>query len=194
MDNKNLSAMTCEEIYGMVDSRMVEALMFHSDMMIYFDFLGLDGYSKKHEYQYFKESKGRKCFQRFIMDTTNKIVCEHNIKNPHAIPEEWYKHTRMDVGSNVLSKSVKEGFEKYKKWEEETLTMFEMIAAEFLSRGRMIVYDKILEYCVEVSKELSYIYKDYENLVTTEFDWNYIMDRQKKEKDCAEKKLAKLFE
>lgn len=193
MDKQKYESMTCEEIYGVIDSRMVEALMFHSDMMMYFAFLGLDGYSKKHEYQYFKESKGRKCFQRFIMDRTNKIVCEHNIKNPHAIPEEWYKHTRMDVGSNILSKSVKEGFEKYKKWEEETLEMFETIASELLSRGHIVVYSKVLEYCVEVGEELSYIYKDYENLVTTEFDWNYIMERQGKEKQCAEEKLRKMF-
>lgn len=193
MDRGKIKSMTDEQLLDLIDSRMIEALMFHYDMMVYFKFLALDGYAKMHEYQYFEESKCRKDFQCFVLESTNKIACSHSITNPDVIPDEWLKHTRMDVGSSVMSKSVGDSFRQYIRWEEETCKMYESIACEFLMREKIRLYSKIKELVCEVNEELQKLYSMYENLVTSDFDVTYILDCQKYMEKEYKEKFKKMF-
>lgn len=42
--------MTCEEIFSKIANTYVNGIMFHTDMVQYFDFLNLHGYKRLHEY------------------------------------------------------------------------------------------------------------------------------------------------
>ena len=48
-----------EAIFSEINARMIAALMLHDQMTDYFDFLGMKGYKRLHEYQYFDESLER---------------------------------------------------------------------------------------------------------------------------------------
>ena len=54
--------MTIAEIYAKINEHMINGLMLHDQLANYYDFLGLEGYKRCHEYHYFKEniSNGRK--------------------------------------------------------------------------------------------------------------------------------------
>ena len=44
--------MTIDEIFAELGAHMIKGLMIHNQMMVYYDFLYLPGYSKCHEYHY----------------------------------------------------------------------------------------------------------------------------------------------
>ena len=52
--------MTVQEVFSNLGQRMVEGLMTHSQMVDYFNFLGLKGYAKCHKYHYFEENANYK--------------------------------------------------------------------------------------------------------------------------------------
>ena len=48
-----------DAIFSEINSRFVAAIMMHGQMADYFDFLGLKGYKRIHEYQHIAESLER---------------------------------------------------------------------------------------------------------------------------------------
>ena len=48
--NKQISEMTCEEIFQTINDRQIQALMFHDEMSDLYDFLGLYGFKRWHLY------------------------------------------------------------------------------------------------------------------------------------------------
>ena len=47
---------SCKDVYALINNRQTVALMFHDEMADLFDFLGLRGFKRMHEYQYMAES------------------------------------------------------------------------------------------------------------------------------------------
>ena len=45
--------MTIEEIFGRISQHMIRGMMTHDQLASYYDFLGLRGYKRCHEYHYF---------------------------------------------------------------------------------------------------------------------------------------------
>ena len=74
-NNRDVS--NVESIFSEINARMIAALMFHDQMSDYFDFLGMKGYKRLHEYQYFSESLERKKLNQYYINHHNK----ENIKN-----------------------------------------------------------------------------------------------------------------
>ena len=67
--------MTVEEIYADVAAHMIEGLMIHEQLANYYDFLGLGGYKRCHEYHYIEESvKYRGLYRYFINQKNDSII------------------------------------------------------------------------------------------------------------------------
>jgi len=49
--------MTVEEIFNKLASHMVEGIMYHDDMAKAYDFLGLSGFARCHDYHHICELK-----------------------------------------------------------------------------------------------------------------------------------------
>ena len=47
--------MTVEEIFNKIASHMVEGIMYHDEFAKAYDFLGLYGYAKYHDFHHFEE-------------------------------------------------------------------------------------------------------------------------------------------
>ena len=60
--------MTVEEIFGQIVAHMIEGVMFHSQSIEYYEFLGLPGYAECHKYHYFCESWSLQDLNLFYID------------------------------------------------------------------------------------------------------------------------------
>lgn len=191
-DKERMQSMTCEELYAEVNKRMTTALMFHENMSDYFNFMGLHGFKRIHELQYYEESIGKRKLHRKVLDIHNKLIPELGHDKLEVIPSDWYKHTRMDIDDSVLSKYVKYALKQYKEWEEETKHFYECVAYVFMERGEMIDYELMLCYVKHVQCELKKIYRLCEELNGVGYDVLYIMEIQKCIHNEYKKKLKKL--
>lgn len=177
------------EIYAEVSKHMTTALYFHTCMSDYFCFLGLHGFKIIHELQYFEEALGKKHLHKKVLDMHNKLIKMKGHNKVEIIPEEWYKHTRMDIDDSILAKFVKSAFKQYKEWEEQTKEFYENVCCVFLEKGKMIDYNLMMCYLKEVQYELKKIYRLCEELNGVGYDVLYIIDIQNRIHEKYKKKM-----
>jgi hypothetical protein len=161
---------------------MVSALMLHSEMSDYFNFIGLHGFKRIHEYQYYGESLGRRKLHHKYLDIHNKLIDENFEKSDrvHVIPDDWYKYTRLDINDSIMPKFVRSALEQYKVWEEETKQLYSDIYCVMLEKGFVIDAKIVNCYICDVQKELKEIYRMMEEMNNTGYDAIYIQEIQDK--------------
>lgn len=186
---KEISSMTCREIFSHVLSRQVYALMFHDQMANYFDFLGLHGFKRMHEYQYLSESIGFRKLQRYYINRYNELIEPHEVDDPEAIPSEWMKHFRSDVTPQIKKRSVKEAFEEYREWEKETEECLSKCAKALYDRGMLMDYSYMIGLMEDVCCELKRIERLMLKLSGVEYDMTYIEEIQDKIHEKYKKKI-----
>ena len=84
----------CYEAYKRVNQRQVTALMFHDQMADLFDFLGLMGFKRMHEYQYFTEAAEHRGTKRYFINHHNRLLPEDGVEELEVIPDTWYRYSR----------------------------------------------------------------------------------------------------
>ena len=62
--------MELKEIYSNIVSHMIKGMMIHAQLADYYDFLGLQGYKRCHEYHYMKESCAYRGVSRYFIILT----------------------------------------------------------------------------------------------------------------------------
>ena len=169
---------TCQEIFQMIDSRQIAALMFHTQMADLFDFLGLMGFKRMHEYQYFSENMGNRRLKRYYLNHHNKVLMSGHVDAQNAIPEGWVKYTRFDVTAQVRKQAVEKAFEEYETWELETKQLYEKCALDLLHMGRVDDFNEVNCYVKDVSHELKCVDRMLINLRGIGFDPVELFDMQ----------------
>lgn len=177
---KDLSNMNCKEIFSCILTRQVYALMFHDQMSSYFDFLGLNGFKRMHEYQYLHESVTFRKIQRYYINRHNELIEPHHVENPEAIPSEWMKHTRNEVTPQIKMRSIKEAFLEYRDWEKESEECLSEYAKELYEKGSVIDSEYVMELAEDVCSELKRIDKMILKLSGVEYDMSYVEEIQDK--------------
>ena len=168
-----------EAIFSEINARMIAALMLHDQMADYFDFLGMKGYKRLHEYQYFDESKERRCLNRYYINHHNQIIQDRYDGVVQMIPDGWKTANRMSVGKSTKQKAVEDGFLQYREWESTTKDLYEKYAAELRTGGMIadaIYVDGLVE---DVDKELKCLERIMVDLISTGYDMTYIVESQK---------------
>ena len=66
--------MTVEEIFIELAAHMIEGMKFHCTISQGYDFLGLYGFSKCHEYHYFAETKGYEQLLHYYSSRYHKLL------------------------------------------------------------------------------------------------------------------------
>lgn len=192
LDKEQLKELSCIEIYAEVDKHMTTALMFHSGMSDYFNFIGLHGFKRIHELQYYEESIGKRKLHKKVLDIHNKLIPIKGHEKPEVIPKEWYNHTRMDIDDSVLTKFVRSAMKQYKEWEEETKKLYEAVCCVLWEKGLVVDYNLMMCYLEDVQHELKKIYRLCEELNGTGYDLLYIVEIQKQIHDEYKDKMRKL--
>lgn len=189
ISKEQLKEMSCMEIYAEVSKHMTTALYFHTCMSDYFCFIGLHGFKRIHELQYFEEALSRRKLHRKVLDMHNKLIQMRGHDKVEVIPDEWYKHTRMDIDDNILAKFVKSAFKQYKDWEEQTKEFYQNVCCVFLEKGKIADYNLMMCYLEEVQHELKKIYRLCEELNGVGYDVLYIIDIQNRIHEKYKKKM-----
>lgn len=153
-ENKDVKSMSCYEIFADINSRQITALMFHTEMADMFDFLGLMGFKRMHEYQYFSESAEHRGIKRYYINHHNKLLRGKHLPRVEVIPDSWYKYSRFDVTPQIRKQYVEEGLKKYQAWEKETKEMYENYAAELMRRGNVADFNKVKSLVCDVDMEV----------------------------------------
>lgn len=182
-----------EAIFSEINARMIAALMFHDQMSDYFDFLGMKGYKRLHEYQYFAESLERKRLNQYYINHHNKLIPDIYTGKVAMIPENWQTANRISVGKFTKQKSIEDGFNQYQVWENETKTFYELYSVklrEVSAVSDAIIVEKLVE---DVDMELKELERIIVDLVSSGYDMVYITETQQRIHDKYKEKTRKIF-
>ena len=182
-----------EAIFSEINARMIAALMFHDQISDYFDFLGMKGYKRLHEYQYFAESLERKKLNQYYINHHNKLIPDTYSGQISMIPENWLAANRISVGKSTKQKGIEDGFNQYHEWESETKNLYEHYSSRLRETGAVadaIMVEKLVE---DVNKELKNLERIIVDLISSGYDMVYITESQQRIHDKYKAKLREIF-
>lgn len=180
------------EVFQTINDHQIEALMLHDQMADLFDFLGLMGFKRMHEYQHLSESVSRRGLKRYYLNHHNMLICDGHIENPRVIPEDWSKYTRMDVTPQVRKQAVQRAFARYLDWETKTKTLYETMAKHLMSWGYVADFNKINDLISDVDMELKCLTRMCLRLRSVEYDAMYLVTIQDSLHEEYQKKTKEL--
>lgn len=182
-----------EAIFSEINARMIAALMFHDQMSDYFDFLGMKGYKRLHEYQYFAESLERKKLNQYYINRHNKLIPNAYSGQVSMIPDSWMTANRISVGKSTKQKGIEDGFNQYHEWEADTKSIYEHYSSRLRELGAVadaIMVERLVE---DVDKELKKLERIIVDLISSGYDMVYITESQQGIHDKYKSKLHEIF-
>jgi len=184
--------MTVEEIFSLIAEHMVEGLMTHAQLADLFNFLGLEGYQKCHEYHYYCENKNFRDITDYYLKHFNKLVAERPFKNPKIIPENWNQFNRFQVDESTRKNYIKYGFEKWVGWEKDTKTLYQEYHQALMQTGSVAAALLLEEYIKDVDDELAKAEQYLLFCSSINYDIHDIIMEQEKEYQKYKKKIKEI--
>lgn len=189
--------MTVDEIFSKLAANMIKGLMIHEQLANYYDFLGLKGYKRIHEYYYLDETCNYRKLCRYYINHFNKLIKEDEIENPDIIPTSWFDHIREDVDISTRKNAVKNGITAWVTWERETKKLYEKLYRELMALDEVSAALYISCFIEDVDYELKkaercHIYRkatDYD-ITLIEQDQQAMHDKYKEKLKCVIEKLC----
>lgn len=183
--------MTVEEIFVKLSAHMINGMMFHEQMANYYDFIGLCGYKRCHEYHYICETIEHRKLNRCYINKYNKMIPEPEFDNQSVIPPNWYRYTRQEVDNSTKRNVVENGVAEWLKWERETHKLYTDMYKELYDLGEITsaAYMECLIHKVE--KEIKHAERKQLDLEAVEYNLSYVIGKQQCIHDKYKKKLEK---
>ena len=175
---KSTEEMTSEDIFMALHDRQITALMFHTQSADLFDFLGLMGFKRMHEYQYFVESAEHRGICRYYINHHNKLLMGGHPEGPKVIPPEWGQHSRFDVTPQIRKQAIEKSFMDYQDWESETKALYSEYSKALMNLDCVADALKINELIKDVDQELKCLDRMILKLKSISFDAVGIMSMQ----------------
>lgn len=186
--------MTVEEIFKKIITHMVEGLMIHDELTNGYDFIGLYGFAKCHEYHYMKESQSYKCLRHYYSIHYHQLLNIENVPNPKIIPDGWYKHNTMEVDANTKRQAVKTMMEKWIEWERDTKKLYQEMYHELCGLNEIAAANEIKYYICGVDDELVHAEKKFIKLESLGYDIGSIINWQQPMYEKFKKELTHLYD
>lgn len=181
--------MTVDEVYSEIAAHMIKGMMIHEQLANYYDFLGLEGYKRCHEYHYLNETCAYRGLCRYFINHHNKLIPYKEIDNPNVIPSNWYNHVRNDVDTGTKKNAVKAGLTKWIEWERETKTLYENMYGELTDINEVASAFKIKELICDVDNELKKAERYLLNKEAVGYDITVIIGEQKRKHNKYDRKM-----
>lgn len=175
--------MTVEDIFKELSAHMIKGIMTHEELANYYDFLGLKGYRKCHEYHFYSESKGYRELCKYYISHYNKLIPETKVEQPEVIPESWYPHVREDVDSATKKNAARSGLSAWIEWEQSTKSLYQQHYKNLINIGEIASAKFLCDYICDVDEELKTAEEYMLNKQATNFDLAYIIEEQKDKHD-----------
>lgn len=183
--------MTIKEIYSEIAEHMIKGMMIHEQMANYYDFLGLKGYKRCHEYHFLKETCAYRGICRYFINHHNMLIPEVQFESPEVIPESWYNHERHDVDAGTKKGAVKTGLTKWLEWETDTKRLYERMYKEAMEIGEVASAMKIKCLVKDADCELKSVERYYLNKEAIGYDLGAIIAEQNRKHHKYQGKMEK---
>lgn len=186
--------MTVEEIGGLIAQKMLQGTMIHQQLINYYNFLGLKGYQKCHEYHYQEESCAYIKFMDYFISHYNRLLPRYSfdsLTSPSIVPQNWYGYNREDVDINTKRNAVKSGLEKWIAWEADVKHFLQEMYTELMNINEVALAFEIHKNIQEVDNELKHARLKYLEIKATDFDMTIIISEQENLKQKYKKKEKK---
>lgn len=180
-----------DDVFHIINSRQISALMFHNEMANLFDFLTLKGFKRMHEFQFFCENKEHRKTERYYLSRYGKLLPHEEIERVEVIPDDWMQYTRKDVSTSVRKQSVQTAFSQYWEWEHDTKAIFEKLAAWLITNGHVADFNMVNCLVCDVDCELKKLERLQLELKAVDYDATYIMEIQQCIHDKYKEKMKK---
>lgn len=185
--------MTIEEIFSEIGKHMIEGIMTHSQLADYYNFLGLKGYSKCHEYHFMSENYNFRKLSWYYLKHFNKILPERPNDNPNIIPSSWYKYIRQDVDASTRKTAIQAGIEKWVTWEYNTKMFYQTMYKELININEIAAAEEIKKYIIDVDYELAEAQQSHLEDKAIDFDIFDIIAKQSKTYKKYEGRIKELY-
>ena len=173
--------MTIEEINSLIVQRLLQGSMNHQEFSNYYSFLGLEGYKAYHEYHFIEEVIGYQDYIKYYIQHYDAFVPKFSFETLSSfviIPENWYDYKRQDVDINTKRNAVKNGLEKYVRWERETKNLFQNMYTQLTTQGIIGLALQLQNYIKAVDCEIKLAEKELLEIKSTDYNLSTIVDRQ----------------
>lgn len=180
--------MTIEEIINKIETHMWEGILIHNAMAETYDFLGLRGYARFHNYQTYEEMCGMMHLSHYYFTHYHKLIKKDEFMPQPIIPDSWYKYTSMDVDASTKRNAIKDLTEKWINWERETKTLYQSMRLELNNIGEVAAALELDKYIIDVSTELEHAERELIKLNSIGYDlveiesWQEQMSKKYKKK------------
>lgn len=181
--------MTVAEVYKEIAAHMIKGMMIHEQLANYYDFLGLDGYKKCHEYHYLMETCSYRKVCQYYINHHNKLIDYMDIENPHIIPNNWYGHSQSEVDVNTKRNAVKTGLHAWIDWETDTKKLYEQMYKELMNNDAIASACMIRGLIEDVDHELCKAQKYLINKEMVSYSIESILSEQHDKKEKYEFKM-----
>ena len=185
--------MTVDEIFRDLTAHAIQGMMAHDQFANYYDFLGLNGYKRCHEYHFMRETCSYRKLCRYFVSHYNKLVPYKEVDDPEVIPNSWYNYKRQDVDATTKKNAVKSALSKWIEWEMSTKRLYESMYKELMELGEVASACFVKELIEDVSCELKKAEGYMLNKSTTGFDLSDIIADQKHKHHKYKAKMKKDF-
>lgn len=172
-----------KDIFERINNRCLEALMFHSQMVDYFSYLGLPRYAKTHKKQFHEEADARMQLKDWYLECTDMLLCDCPFSgSAKYTPQEWVYSARSELSPNQKSRAVMEAFQLYYSWEIETHTMLQSAVKELFDAGHIRASMYLTKMLDKQAEEVASIKNHIITLKALDYHMGAIMDLQDEEK------------
>ena len=180
--------MTCAEVFAKLDEHLKTGMILHDQLANYYDFLGLMGFKRMHEYHFLRESADMRGLNRYYINHYNMLIDEEDMHPEDSIPASWHKVGRRDVGISTKRAAVKFGMEMWADWERKTKKLYEECYCALCDAGEIAAAAKIRELVADADMELKEADRMVIKLQTIDYDMPTMILMQDELHECYREK------
>lgn len=170
--------MAIDAVFNKVASHLVEGIMVHDEMANAYDFLGLYGFAKCHDYHHLMETCAYRAVSHYYSTHYHKLLTIDTQQRQTIIPETWRKYSTMDVDVATRRTAVKELMTKWVEWERETKKVFQEARQALYNEGEIAAALELDQLILDVDDELIHAEKKLIKLESIGYDITEIIDWQ----------------
>lgn len=185
--------MQVNEIFSNISSHFIQGLMIHSQLISFYNFLGLCGIAEQHKYHYYSESKSYIELNEYYTTHYNELIPENFFENRSVIPETWFSKNRQEISPNDIPRFIEKGINEWIKWEQLTKKLLQQMYTELILVGEIAASKFLMQYIEDVDEELASAEAEKLLLTMIDYDMTRLADEDKEKLKTYKKKIKEIY-
>lgn len=150
-----------QEIFESLAIRQLQGTIFHSDMADYYNLLDLKQYANFHNNQFLEENETYRKIKNYFIKKYHVALIINNITFPKNIIINIQNDSIKNDLTNydTLNLLIKQSLNEYKKWEEETYSIYNELSNKLFEKECFDDYCFIKNIIRDVKEEIEDIDK-----------------------------------